>query len=271
MSYGPRYITATDVVNRTAGKVPYDLVPTLPQPNTVVINVDGSQTLGWTTIPANWLLLSSHQTGAIVTQGGVFGQYGGTVPGSGFKIVVLAVDGIFLTTGGVLTLIPDPNSISLAFLNELIAQAEAEVEVDLNPIYVTPFIGVNGETFNNLPAQSHNYLKLLFSVKSAEYVMSTEFVKVRMGEGADSYPKQYVIWYTSARDRLFGRAKTGNLMTFPLDGLQTNTQNLQLPLVTIPKVFNDNLRSVEYAKCRINDPAITTFGLGYGAYPFSRR
>lgn len=282
MAFSPRYIAIQDVVDETIGKVPYNLVSSLPSPDSVVYDTEGNTILVWDKMPADFLWLSPLPTGNIVTQ--VYldpndptnwitavGNYWGYSVAGGYKVILNNV-GQDPFVGGlddIVTLLPDPNTISKAQLESKIMKAEAQVEMDLNPLYITPFTYSFDNIdypyhqvpsqYLNLSQQSQQYLANMIVTKAVIYVLRMGFGKVKGGNGGEDYIKDYEEQYKELKNPLFVRARTGNLLTFPLLGLKLNSDNLMLPYVSTPRVYNDNISSVIYAKNRINNPSATPY------------
>lgn len=281
MAFNPRYIVAQDVIDETISKVPYNLVSSLPSPDSVAYDTEGNTILSWITMPEGFLLLSPLNTGTVVTQVYLdpldplhwitaMGNYVGNSNAGGYKVILNNV-GADPFVGGedyIINFTEDPNSISLRQLQNKIMQAEAKVEVDLNPVYITPFTYHFDNVdypYHQVPVQyleytqqADQYIRSLIITKAVTYLLRLGFGKEKGGNGGQDYIKNYETQYKELVS-LFLRARTGNLLTFPLHGLKLNEDNLQLPFVPIPRVYNDNLSAVTFAKNRINNPGASVY------------
>ena len=269
MALAPRYITVDQAVSWLVNKVTFDLIDELPEPDTISENDDDSLNLIWATRPANYNQLSPIANGSNVTQGSAYGNYAGVVVDPGvYGIILTDIQGTFSTSGGVMAVSDDPNSISLPLLNSLIAEAEAMVEYDLNPLYNVPFVcEIEGivTPYSTLPPTSLAFLTNLFLVRTSILVLSLDFGK-NDGVRGDTYIERMEKRYYSMKNLIFTRARTGNLLQQPLPGLQMNIKNIRFDRVPGPRVSNDDYSAIAFAKARINNPSRTPFLMG--AWPY---
>lgn len=90
----------------------------------------------------------------------------------------------------------DPNKMSLALLNELIDQAEAQLEIDLMLRYEIPLQGPGG-TFAELPSTTRTQLSNLAETLSAVRVLEIDF-----GKGTSANADKYTEWLTKRYEKM---------------------------------------------------------------------
>jgi hypothetical protein len=69
----------------------------------------------------------------------------------------------------------DENAVSSGFLEQIIDEAEGEVELRLSIRYEIPFQGINGESFVNLPSTTKVQLQTLCRMEAVRRVLSYDF------------------------------------------------------------------------------------------------
>lgn len=265
----PRYVDPNEVIAWLTNKVTFDLVASLPQPSTVVDNGDGTFNLTFATRPANYRQLYNGANGSVVSQGdpttGPNGDYLG-LTSSGYGIVVGNVLGTFTTSGGVLALSGNPNAITLPLLYSKIAIAEAKVENDFRRLYITPFQGIDGATYLELPPSTYDWLNNMFLLQCCIQILSTGWSKSDGVRGQD-YTDEYKKMYYEEKNIMYTRARTGDLLTQPLPNLLMNTGVVQFDRMPAPIISNDNVSAVSFAKARQTNPAVTPWFYGRWGYP----
>lgn len=264
----PRYTNPNEVISWLTNKVTFDLVAALPQPSSVVDNLDGTFNLMFTPMPSNYGELYNGANGSDVMQGDVIGDYLG-VTDVGYGIVVGNVlGGAFTDSDGTLALSGNPNSITVALLYSLISKAESQVENDFYPLYMIPFQGIDGAAYNDLPETTLEYLNNMFVLKSCIKILTVGFAKTD-GVRGETYLDNFKKEYAEQKNIIFTRARTGNLLSQPLPNLLMNTGNIQFDRMPKPIISNDDLSAVTYAKLRQTNPAKTPWF--YSAYPYRPR
>ncbi len=268
---GPRYVDPNEVIAWLTNKVTFDLIDALPQPTSITNNTDGTVNLNFATRPANYRQLYNGANGSVVSQGdpdtGPNGDYLGLTE-TGYGIIVGNILGTFTTSDGLLALSGNPNAITLSLLYSLITKAEAKVENDFRRLYITPFQGIDGATYLQLPPSTYEWLNNMFVLQSCIKILGTGWTKSDGVRGQD-YLDDYEKMYDKEKNIMYTRARTGDLLTQPLPNLLMNTGVLQFDRMPAPIISNDNLTAVTYAKGRQTNPAVTPWF--YGRYNFPNR
>jgi hypothetical protein len=126
----------------------------------------------------------------------------------------------------------DVNKFQNSLLNDLIAEAEGQVEMDLSERYMAPFQTDSGQPFQNLPMRpTLLYLATMSELLSSIRVLETDFGRA-MIEGGDKYASVQQKRYDAMVEKLVARKKFNGEETLewkypPLPSLRLNWHNTE--------------------------------------------
>jgi hypothetical protein len=150
----------------------------------------------------------------------------------------------------------DENRMPFILLDKLISEAESEVEHDLSPRYLAPFVTIAGEAFAKLPERpTRNLIKLLCELKSVLLVLDTDFGRGTVNSG-EEYAKGYEKRYKQTLDRIMEKKDEGWGWKYPpLPGLQLNYQNREADDGFQGMVLTTGQGDGGFPAKQINDPS----------------
>jgi hypothetical protein len=159
----------------------------------------------------------------------------------------------------------DDNKMSVTLANNLIAEAEGQVEMDLSPRYAAPFQTDGGKAFALLPERpTKQYVRTLCELQSVMRILETDFGSGTATNG-DKYLKVIETRYRKMVDELLerkrdkGKDDLGLGFKFPpLPGLRRNYMNEAADDGFAGQVLvASGSPSQGYAKDQINSPGQT--------------
>lgn len=157
--------------------------------------------------------------------------------------------------------ISDSNNMQESFADELISEAEAEVEHDLSPRYLQPFQTDAGEAFSKLPAKPTKFMiKLLCKLKSVIRILETDFGTGSAVEG-EKYKHGIKTRYDELIEKLLCKKseKDGEYVAGfkypPLPGLRLNYMNETADDGFAGAVLVSTQGDGGYPSKQINDPS----------------
>lgn len=156
----------------------------------------------------------------------------------------------------------DPNKMTLGLLNELVSQAESQLEIDLMMRYEIPLQGVNGEVFSQLPQVTRIMLGGMAELLSAVRILETDFGR-GTSANADKYTEKLEKRYTGLVKQLTETMKDSyqTWLRPPLPGLKLAYCNqadtgFKGRIYDTSTVTNEN---GSYAAQQINSPSENWF------------
>jgi hypothetical protein len=109
----------------------------------------------------------------------------------------------------------DENAVSSGFLEQLIEEAEGEVETRLSVRYEIPFVGENNEAFTDLPQTTRVQIKALCRMEAVRRILLHDFGRGTAAEG-ENYYKGLHQDYEDRLDRLIVlRDNSFNMFKYP--------------------------------------------------------
>lgn len=161
------------------------------------------------------------------------------------------------------------NYFQNSLLNDLVAQAEAQVEYDLSPRYFSPFQTDDGQPFNRFAAiaksdpriyVAYNTIRQLCQAQAVILVLSTDFGRGSVVE-ADKYNERIEKKYMNTiNNRLLGKKKidgseTSQWLYPPMPLLKLNYMNAAADDGYMGQVLSTNQVVPQYPQFQINDPS----------------
>jgi hypothetical protein len=122
------------------------------------------------------------------------------------------------------------NRMPVQLAERLINEAEGQVENDLSPRYLAPFVTDAGALFESLPSRpTKEILRTMCELMSVVRILETDFGRGTATDG-DNYKKDILKRYTALHDQLLAKnmdrgSPSGGWMYPPLPGLKLNYQN----------------------------------------------
>lgn len=154
----------------------------------------------------------------------------------------------------------DENNFQETLLTEFVAQAEAQVEIDLSPRYQAPFQAVNGAIWNqkNIPFGEYNTIRNLCQLQAVIRVLEVDFGRGTV-VGADKYVEKIEKRYQSiVSDKLLAKKKLGTMETqqwsFPPLQLMLNYMNRKADNGYMGQILNTTQVVPQYPQFQLNDP-----------------
>lgn len=119
--------------------------------------------------------------------------------------------------------------MSLQLLNQLISEAESQLEIDLMDRYEIPFQATDGSPFAKLPSTSLQALRTLAELISVIRVLETDFGR-GTSVNSDKYTEKLQARYDKLVAQLMAKRKVGGeetreWQTRPLDGVMVAYNN----------------------------------------------
>lgn len=155
----------------------------------------------------------------------------------------------------------DENNFQENLLTEYVAQAEAQVEIDLSPRYASPFQNRAGQKWSNkaIPVGEYNIIRNLCQLQAVIRVLETDFGRGTV-VGADKYVEKIEKRYQSIiSDKLLAKKKLGNMETqqwsFPPLQLKLNYFNSKADDGYMGQILNTTQVQPQYPQFQINDPS----------------
>jgi len=147
-------------------------------------------------------------------------------------------------------------------LNQIIQDAETEVEQDLRGRYVIPFKSIKKNNFVGLPDHTKRSIRMVVDFKAVIIVLNTDFGRGSHING-DDYSAEMAKMYHANIAKLLGRDQEGaerNRFRFtpPLDDLQLAISNRMADDGFKGRIINTDGSegdSASYAIEQINDPS----------------
>ena len=119
----------------------------------------------------------------------------------------------------------DPNKMSTQLLNQLISEAESQLEIDLIDRYEVPFKNMSGGEFSTLPTNTLITIQNLAELVSVIRVLETDFGRGTSVNG-DKYTQALQKRYDAVVEKLIKKkGETREWMVRPLDGLMVAYNN----------------------------------------------
>ncbi len=155
----------------------------------------------------------------------------------------------------------DENNFQDALLTEYVAQAEAQVEIDLSPRYAAPFQSKSGANWSqkNIPFAEYNIVRNLCQLQAVIRVLETDFGRGTV-VGADKYVEKIEKRYTSIiTEKLLAKKKLGTMETqqwqFPPLQLNLNYMNKRADDGYMGQILNTTQVQPQYPQFQLNDPS----------------
>lgn len=152
----------------------------------------------------------------------------------------------------------DENAVSSGLLNDLIDDAECDVEMRLSVRYEVPFICETGEGFDSLPSTTKNQIKALVRMYASRRVLDTDFGKGTT-VNSEEYQKELKKDYEERIERLIER-REGTFSSFkypPLKNMRLAAGNYEADDGYPGTVMVTSEGYGNYAAPQINSPGET--------------
>jgi hypothetical protein len=122
--------------------------------------------------------------------------------------------------------IGDENAVSSGFLEQIIEESEAEVEMRLSIRYEAPFQGDNGEAFSTLPMTTQVQIKTLCRLDAVRRVLAYDFGRGSAADG-DKYAQAVEKDFESRLGRVieYREGQFGQFRYPPLPNLRLAAHN----------------------------------------------
>lgn len=152
----------------------------------------------------------------------------------------------------------DPNAVGPSFLDEVIAEAEAEVETRLSIRYAIPFANADGGAFATCLTNTQNVIKQLCRSEAVRRLLDYDFGRgtaVEGGKYADSLDRIY----QSQMDRLVSR-REGHFNMFiypPLVDLALAPHNAEADDGYAGRIYVTSDNPGEFAAAQMPSPGET--------------
>jgi len=102
----------------------------------------------------------------------------------------------------------DENAVSSGFLEQIIEEAEGEVELRLSARYEIPFVGEDGAVFAALPSTTAVMVKTLCRLEAVRRCLSYDFGRGSATDG-ENYSKNIIADYERRLEKLTARRSDG--------------------------------------------------------------
>jgi hypothetical protein len=161
------------------------------------------------------------------------------------------------------TKVEDQNNFSDQLLTEYVAQAEAQVEIDLSPRYAAPFQtpAKLPWTQKNINFSEYNIIRNLCQLQAVIRVLETDFGSGGV-VGADKYVEKIEARYKSIiEDKLLAKKKLGSMETqqwsYPPLMLLKSYMNRAADDGYMGQILNTTQTQPQYPQFQLNDPSET--------------
>jgi len=151
----------------------------------------------------------------------------------------------------------EENKMHTSLANNLILEAETQVEQDLSPRYAAPFVHETGSKFETLPDISKNSIKTLCKIKSVILILETDF-----GSGTAIDAEKYIgrlekrytkILTEQILPKVKGAEDSRQWANPPLPGLKKNWFNTHADDGFAGGIFVTSQGDGDYPSAQIND------------------
>lgn len=155
----------------------------------------------------------------------------------------------------------EPNKMPNALLKRLVLEAEAQVEYDLSPRYMSPLQTDEGAAFKNLPARpTQDYVKTLCELQSVMRVLETDFGSGTVAD-AEKYSKNIEKRYDKMVAQLMKRRDDSynNWFYPPLPSLRLNHHNTEADDGYSGQILVTSQGRGDFPSAQINSPGENFF------------
>lgn len=153
----------------------------------------------------------------------------------------------------------EPDKMPLALLQDLILQAEGEVEFDLSPRYMAPFQTDDGCEFRKLQERpTKQVIRILCVLKAVMRVLDTDFGKGSASKGSTYYEDLKKTYDALLDKQVKIKEDSFNIFVYPpLPGMMLNYMNQEADTGFRGRVLSTNTEcgGDSFASNQINDPS----------------
>lgn len=150
----------------------------------------------------------------------------------------------------------NPDKMPIQLLQDLILQAEGEVEFDLSPRYMAPFQTDDGQPFKKLVDRpTKQVIRTLCVVRAVMKVLETDFGRGSATKGSTYYDDLSKSYENLLKKQIQTKEDSFNIFMYPpMPGLMLNYHNEEADTGFRGRVLTVNTDQDDYAERQINQP-----------------
>jgi len=149
----------------------------------------------------------------------------------------------------------DDNAVGPTLLDEIIAEAEAQVETRLSVRYAIPFVHKSGSAFSTLSTNTQTVIKSLVRSESVRRLLDTDFGRGTAVEGAKYARQQYEVFEMQANRLVERREGTfGQFLYPPLVDLALAPHNSEADDGYAGRIYLTSDEPGDFASRQMPDP-----------------